>query len=185
MTVGRAERSVGCMEAVMQPEILVAYASRHGSTQEVAEAVADVLREHDLQVQVRPAGKVRDLERFDAVVLGGALYTGRLHADARRFLERFRHELGGGTPIAVFAMGPKTPDPADVEGSREQLDRALARRPEIHPVSTAIFGGVIDPARLHFPFSHLPASDARDWGRIRAWAVDLARVLTAPSAVAP
>ena len=169
----------------MQPEILVAYASRHGSTREVAEAVADVLREQDLHVQVRPAGEVRDLEGFDAVVLGGALYTGRLHADARHFLGRFRRELAGGTQVAVFAMGPKTPEPADIEGAREQLDRALARHPEIHPVSTAIFGGVIDPARLRFPFSHLPASDARDWGRIRAWAVDLARVLTAPSAVAP
>ena len=169
----------------MQPEILVAYASRHGSTREVAEAVADVLREQDLHVQVRPAGEVRDLEGFDAVVLGGALYTGRLHADARRFLGRFRRELRGGTPIALFAMGPKTPEPSDVEGSREQLARALARRPEIHPVSTAIFGGVIDPARLRFPFSHLPAGDARDWAHIRAWAVDLARILTTRSAVAP
>jgi menaquinone-dependent protoporphyrinogen oxidase len=173
------------MEAVIHPTILVAFASKHGSTREVAETVAEVLREHRLQVVLRAAAEVRDLDGVDGVVLGGALYTGRLHADARRFLDRFRRELAGGTPIAVFAMGPKTSDAADLEGSREQLARALARRPEIHPRRTAVFGGVIDPERLRFPFSHLPASDARDWGRIRAWAADLTEDLTAPPAVAP
>jgi hypothetical protein len=42
--------------------------------------------------------------------------------------------------------------------------------PEVHPAAVAIFGGVVDPKRLRFPFNRMPASDARDWASIRAWA---------------
>jgi hypothetical protein len=46
--------------------------------------------------------------------------------------------------------------------------------PEVKPYAVAVFGGVIDPHSLRFPFNRFPASDARDWGAIRAWATELA-----------
>jgi len=61
-------------------------------------------------------------------------------------------------------MGPGTLSKKDVQGSRKQLDRHLAQVPEIEPVSTAIFGGVVDPTQLSFPFSHMPASRTRVTG---------------------
>jgi hypothetical protein len=66
-------------------------------------------------------------------------------------------------------MGPRTLSEADVAGSREQRERALAKTPSARPLAVEVFGGVVDPAKLHFPFSHMPASDARDWDAIRAW----------------
>ena len=120
---------------------LVAYASKHGSTREVAERVAEVMRGTGLDVDVMPAANVGHLRGYDTVVLGGALYTGRLHKDARRFLARHCEPLSVRS-VAVFAMGPRTNEPADVAGSRAQLDRALAKTPEIAPVSVAIFSGV-------------------------------------------
>jgi menaquinone-dependent protoporphyrinogen oxidase len=150
--------------------ILVAHASRHGSTRETAEAVAGELRTLGLDVEVAAAAEVRSVEAYDAVVLGGALYTGRLHKDARAFLRRH----GAERPLAVFAMGPKTLAADEVAASRAQLDKALAG---LEPVSAAIFGGVVDPAKLRFPFSRMPASDARDWDAVRAWARDLAEQL--------
>jgi menaquinone-dependent protoporphyrinogen oxidase len=102
------------------------------------------------------------------VILGGALYMGRLHADARRFLRRHRHALVA-MPVAVFAMGPLTTEEKQVGGSWKQLEHALASVPEVQPVSTAIFGGVVDPSELRFPFRHMPASDARDWDLIETW----------------
>jgi len=161
-----------------EARVLVAYATKKGSTREVAEAIAARLREHGLKVETRPAAQVRDLETYDAVVIGGALYMGRWHPDARRFLRRYRKALAR-LPVAVFAMGPRTMEEHDVQESRQQLDRALAAVPEILPVSVAIFGGVVDPSRLRFPFSHMPASDARDWSAIRAWAAHLATALEA------
>lgn len=161
--------------------ILVAHAGRHGSTREVAERVAEVMRSAGHDVDVMPAAEVGLLRGYDAVVLGGALYTGRLHKDARRFLARQRDPLSV-RAVAVFAMGPKSLDASDVAGSRAQLDRSLRRTPEIEPVSVAIFGGVIDPNKLRFPFNRMPASDARDWTAIEAWADELAeRFATSPA----
>jgi menaquinone-dependent protoporphyrinogen oxidase len=157
--------------------ILVAYATKAGSTKEVAEVVARTLREHGLEADVRPVTEVGTLAPYGAVVLGTALYTGRIHRDAKRFLRSHREQLAE-RRLAVFAMGPKTLADDEVTGSRAQLDRALAAFPELEPRAVAIFGGVVDPARLRFPFNRMPASDARDWDAIRAWADDVAAVVT-------
>src|SRR4051794_10837805 len=127
----------------MSRHVLVAFATKHGSTQEVAEAVAETFRERGLEVDVRPAASVEALDAYDGVVLGGAIYTGRWHHDARRFLERHRKALAH-RPLAVFGMGPRALEETDVESSREQLDRALRRVPEVEPVTEAVFGGVVD-----------------------------------------
>ena len=89
----------------MSVSVLVAYASRYGSTQEVAEAVAATLRERELEVDSQPMREVRTLERYSAVVLGTSIYIFRLHKDARRFLSRYREALSE-RPVAIFAMGP-------------------------------------------------------------------------------
>jgi menaquinone-dependent protoporphyrinogen oxidase len=159
----------------MGRELLVAYASKHGSTHEVAEAVAEQLRQHGHEVDVLPAGSVDDVERYEGVVVGGALYMGRWHGDASRFLRRHGEALEA-TPVAVFAMGPLTMKEADVAGARKQLDRALAKAP-IEPVAVTVFGGMVDPTRLRFPFSRMPATDARDWDAIRAWADEIAQLI--------
>jgi menaquinone-dependent protoporphyrinogen oxidase len=163
--------------------ILVAYATKHGSTEEVAQAIADRLRTHGFDVDCEPAANVEDLEAYDAAVVGGALYMGRWHADARAFLRRCSATRTG-KPVAVFAMGPQTTGAADVESSRKQLERALERIPNVEPVATAIFGGVVDPTKLRFPFSRMPPVDARDWGAIEAWA-DALPALVGGSVPAP
>ena len=148
-----------------EPAILVAYATKHGSTREVADAIGAALLEHGLLVDVLSAQDVHSLEPYAGVVLGGALYMGRWHRDAREFLKRHEKALES-IPLAVFGMGPKTLDDADVAGARAQLDAALAKTPTLTPDDIAVFGGVIDPAKLRFPLSRLPASDARDWDAI-------------------
>lgn len=153
----------------MSERILIAYATKHGSTREVAEAIADTLAEEGLVVEVRPARDAVDLEPFAAVVLGGCLYMGRWHADAPAFLRRHAAALRA-RPLAVFAMGPLTLEEKDVAGARAQLDRALTGIPGVEPATVAIFGGVVDPSRLRFPLSRMPASDARDPEAIAAWA---------------
>jgi menaquinone-dependent protoporphyrinogen IX oxidase len=57
-----------------------------------------------------------------------------------------------------------------------QLDKALTRTPAVKPSAVAIFGGVLDRARLNFPFNRRAAVEARDWNAIRAWADEVARV---------
>ena len=158
---------------VMRPKILVAYASKRGSTAEVAAFVGERLRERGLAVDVRPAAAVESSISYDGVVLGGSLYFGRWHDDATSFLKRFRQELAD-RPLAVFALGPKTASEDDLAESQAQLDRALGA---VVPSTVAVFGGVIDPAKLSFPFNRMPASDARDWKAIAAWADEVASLV--------
>jgi menaquinone-dependent protoporphyrinogen oxidase len=164
--------------------VLVAYATKKGSTREVAEAIATVLRRDGRDVDVRPAEDVDELDGYAGVVLGGSLYMGRWHRDARRFLQRHRRALAT-RPLAVFAMGPKTLAEDDVAGSRKQLDAALAEAPDLAPGSIAVFGGVVDPAKLRFPLNRLPASDARDWEAISAWAKEAATAFAAQRSSIP
>ena len=162
----------------MSQPLLVAYATKKESTHEVADAVAARLRELGQEVDVRPAAEVGTLSPYGAVVVGGALYAGRWHRDARRFLATHRDQLAS-RPVAVFAMGPVKLGEAEVEGARKQLDHALAKEHELAPVSVTIFGGVIDPANFHFPLNRMQAADARDWDAIRSWADSLAEIFAA------
>jgi len=162
--------------------VLVGYATRYGSTQEVAETVAATLRERGLTVDIQPMREVRALEGYGAVVLGAALYMYRWHKDARRFLSRHRKALAE-LPVAVFALGP-VHDPYDEKewrDSRAQLDKELAKHPWLKPVALEILGGKFDPAQLRFPINLIagsePASDLRDWTAIRDWASELAAKL--------
>jgi menaquinone-dependent protoporphyrinogen oxidase len=157
--------------------VLVAYATKAGSTREVADAVARTLREHGLEADLRPAAEVGTLEPYTAVVLGTALYAGRVHKEGRRFLRR-HHDALAERSLAVYAMGPQTLAEKDVAASRSQLDHALDRYPELQIATVAVFGGVIDPGKLRFPFNRMPATDARDWTAIRAWADRVARIVS-------
>lgn len=166
----------------MSDLILVGYATRYGSTQEVTGAVAETLRECGLGVDIQPMRDVRTLEGYDAVVLGAALYMFRWHKDARRFLSRHRKALTD-RPVAVFALGP-VHDPYDEEewqNSRAQLDKELNKYLWLAPVALEMFGGKFDPEKLRFPINLLagsePASDMRNWEAIRTWASDLASKL--------
>lgn len=150
--------------------VLVAYATKRGSTREVAFDVARVIRERGFEVEIYPAREVKKIDRYSAVVLGGALYMGRWHKDARKLLKRKRRELES-VPLAVFAMGPRRTDPEAIERSRAQLTRALDAVSEVRPFSTAIFGGVIKKRG--------EIVDARDWDVIQKWAEEVARGLSA------
>jgi menaquinone-dependent protoporphyrinogen oxidase len=149
--------------------VLVAYATRHGSSREVAEEISAILQERGVEVEFRRARDVRDpIGDPDLVVLGAPLYSGRWHRDAHRFLKRHRKELSA-VPVAVFGMGPREPEEQAWQRSRGQLDRALAKRDWLKPTAVVVFGGVDPPKRRGGS-----QRDLRDWDAIRAWALMVA-----------
>ena len=166
----------------MSTSVLVAYATRYGSTQEVAEAVVATLREAGLTADIQPMRDVRALDQYGAVVLGAPLYMFHWHKDALHFVERHRAALTA-RPVAIFALGPFHDDEKEYAEVRHQLDKELAKFPWLTPSAIAVFGGKFDPEKLTFPHNlvpalkNMPASDVRDWAAIRAWARELAKNL--------
>ncbi|HEY5185073.1 MAG TPA: flavodoxin domain-containing protein [Actinomycetes bacterium] len=155
--------------------VLVVYATKHGSTREVAEVIAAVLRDDAVTVDVRPARAVRgSLAGWDLVVLGAPLYSGRWHRDAHRFLKRHREELRR-VPVAVFGLGPREGTDQAWQTSRSQLDRALSKHGWLSPTACALFGGAdaLDRATSH-------RRDLRDWAAIQAWADQIAQQARTP-----
>jgi menaquinone-dependent protoporphyrinogen oxidase len=160
----------------MPADVLIVYASRRGSTEQVARRIGEALRGLGYSTKIEAAAAVRDLEVFRAVVLGGSIYIGRLHKDARRFLARHRKALAT-VPLAVFALGPGKNTAEDFASSRHQLDRALEKVKGVEPRAVVVFGGVVDPEKLHFPFNRMPKTDIRDWDQILSWSSSLPAML--------
>ena len=168
----------------MSTSVLVAYATKYGSTQGVAEEVAAALREHRFEVDCQPVNKVQSIDKYGAIVLGAPLYIGAWPKDALSFLARQQAALAG-RPIALFALGPLSAEEKEREDARGHLDKVLAKLPWLKPLAVEVFAGKLDPAQLRFPDSLLTvlpatplhgmaAKDARDWTAIRTWAESLA-----------
>lgn len=157
---------------------LVTYGSKHGSTNEVATAVAASLRAagHDIDLLSAEAAAVAGPAGYECAVIGGSLYMGRWHADVCRLVRR-HHDALARMPLAVFALGPRTLEAEDVADSRKQLDSVL-KRLKIEPQLVTIFGGAVDPAKFHFPLSRMPHSDVRDWQAIDAWSAEVGAMIS-------
>lgn len=160
----------------MPARVLVAYASKLGSTAEIAEAIAQTLRDSGYDAAAKPARDVMSLEGWDAVVLGSALYSAYWQRDARRFVERFRDQLKA-RPLWLFSGGP--------------LDRRLAGEDQpITPDGAQLTAGL--GARSHRTFGGrlLPDADVapqvlqthrfgdfRDWQKIVDYGYRIGREL--------
>lgn len=151
--------------------ILLAYATRFGSTQEVAEAITAELRQRGLEVDMRPMQEVTTLDNYDAVVLGAAIYNTKWHMNANQFLAQHQEALMQ-RPVAIFTLGPLSSTDAAKRNSRRQLDKELAKYPWLKPIALEIFAGKYDPTKpgLGSFYRLLPIRDYRDWKAIRTWA---------------
>jgi menaquinone-dependent protoporphyrinogen oxidase len=175
----------------MKTKVLVVYASKYGSTQEVAEVIAATLRENGLAVDLEPMRKVKKLEDYNAVVLGAPIYMLHWHKDAINFLSQHR-EILTKCRVAIFALGPLHAEEEEWNETRTQLDKELSKFSWLTPIAIEIFGGKFDPAKLRFPdniivglpaspLHKMPSSDMRNWKSIRAWADNLAIQIQAAS----
>ncbi|MBP1929459.1 menaquinone-dependent protoporphyrinogen oxidase [Methanolinea mesophila] len=161
----------------MPGTILVAYVSPKGSTAGIAEAIGDELRLAGYRVDVTELKEVSSLESYQAVIIGGPFYMGKIVGDVKKFVGRFRDALGT-LPVAAFAVGvaPVNATPADIEKAREIFHSTLD---PVKPVAEALFAGKIDREKLSFVQKWMvekvkaPIGDFRDWDAIAAWAREL------------
>jgi menaquinone-dependent protoporphyrinogen oxidase len=174
MTSTSATRPEATGPGALSPSVLVAYGSNRGGTAGIAEIVAGALRDRGFDVDLRDARTVGSAEGYDAVVLGGAIYTGRWHPDARAFARRhaavLRHR-----PLWLFSSGPldDTADAYDLPTVRQAGEVAAS----LHAIGHRTFGGrLVDHPRglVARAVARSHAGDFRTTERIVAWADEIA-----------
>lgn len=160
--------------------VLVAYASKTGSTHEIAKVVGGELRAAGIDVDVRSAGDVYGVGSYQAVLLGSALYAGKWRRPAVRLLKHNADELRK-RPVWLFHCGL-----VEVKSAGRQIDlppnvARLATGIGAAPVVT--FDGRLDASIARGPLARSPATrpheeDFRDWDCIRSWARGVAGEVT-------
>ena len=164
--------------------VLVTYSSVHGSTAEIARAIALTLARAGIDAEVLPVSEVQNVRWYDAVVVGSAVYGGKWRKEALDFLGRFGLDLFH-RDVWLFQSGP-------LGRSAQAIVRALPVDVSLYAEylrvkGAATFGGKLDElsggpvakflARAGF------VGDYRDFADIRSWAEEVAR-RTAITAVA-
>ena len=171
----------------MSNKILVAYASRAGSTAGVAEAIGQTLAESGAQVEVRPMQDVKDLAPYRAVVAGSAIQGGKWLPEAMQFMQTHRAALAQ-KPFAAFLVCMTLAMPG-ADKYREHVAGFLQPvRAQVRPASEGLFAGALDISkipsfgdrlkfRLSVVFGVWSEGDHRDWNAIRAWAESIRPLL--------
>ncbi|MCC3655371.1 MULTISPECIES: flavodoxin domain-containing protein [Streptomyces] len=166
--------------------VLVAYASEHGSTREIAERIAGRLTRAGHRAEARPVDGAVDPDpgRYDAVVVGSAVHNQQWMPEASGYVRRHRAELGN-RPVWLFSVGMSAAlgRPLRSMASHHEPKNMPALRDEIHPVGTCLFSGAVRrgdlPPAGHAAFKAMGGhyGDYRDWDRIEAWADEIAHRL--------
>lgn len=170
--------------------VLIAYASKHGSTAEIAQAIGDALTTMGFSADVRPAREVRSLAMYSAVIVGSAVQVGRWQGDALDFIKRFERELAV-RPTWLFSSGPTGGSPdADT-----LVARAAASPDAVPPPKDVARRAATIAARGHATFpgkvgagvggifeKWVPKGDWRDFNAIRAWASGIGAELSRTAA---
>ena len=165
--------------------VLVAYASKRGSTAEIAETIAETLRQSGLSVDCIEAGKVSSVESYDAVVLGSAVYIKRWRGDAKHFLRKHDKELSQ-RPFWVFSTGPVGDPKGEADPSWLEPPKIIEQVVRLGAREHVVFGGRL-PVDPRGPMEHAMVKntppeyrDRRDWEEIRAWAAGIVSEVHAP-----
>ena len=159
--------------------VLIVYASKHGSTQGIAECIAEQLRQLGKQAVARPVDAVEDPSSYDALVIGSASYYGSWMKEATEWVRRSRAVLVQ-RPVWLFSSGPLGTEVKDAE---EQPKEIAEFQQAIRPRDRRIFFGALDHSKLTFAERMMakavraPEGDFRDWEAIEAWAASIARDL--------
>lgn len=156
--------------------ILIAYASRCGSTGKVAEAIGQTLCGTGISTEVRLVDNVKDLSPYQAVILGSAIRVGKLLPEAVAFVKKHQDTLRR-IPVAYFVVCVTMRDDT-IENRRTAsafLDPLCKLAPRVKPVDRGLFAGATDFRKLSFVHRSIlkakgiPEGDFRNWEAIRTW----------------
>jgi menaquinone-dependent protoporphyrinogen oxidase len=168
-------------------KILITYASRAGSTAEIAEAIGKTLSQGGTQVEVLPMQDVKDLSVYGAVVAGSAMRSSKWLPEAMQFITTHRSVLSQ-KPFATFTVCITLAMSNSVQYRQAVAGWIQPVRALVKPVSEGLFAGMLDFNKLPLNWDTLklgvvvalgifPKGDRRDWKAVRIWAESIQPLL--------
>lgn len=161
----------------MQNKILIAYASKAGSTIEIANYMGKILKDKGIQVDVLPVHTVMDISAYQSVILGSAIRVGKILPEAMKFVENNQVELQK-KQFGVFVVCMTLNQ--DTEENRKIVsDYLIPVRALVKPDSEGYFAGVMDLNKLNLLEKMImkamkaPVGDFRKWDQVEAWSGNL------------
>ncbi len=155
--------------------ILIAYASKHGSTQGIAERIAEKLRQTGKEAEARPMHAVEEPGNYEVFVIGSAVYYGSWLKEATEWVHRNQAILAA-HPVWLFSSGPLG---TKVQDAEQQPKESAEFWETLRPRDERIFFGALDHNKLSFAERMMvkavraPEGDFRDWQAIEAWAASI------------
>ncbi len=176
-------------ETSVNNPILVTYASRTGTTAEIAQAIGQTVSEGGLPVEVLAMPAVKDLTPYRAVIAGSALRQSKWLPEGAAFIQTHRAALSQ-KPLALFTVCITLAMSNSAQYRSAVAGWVAPVRAHVRPVNEGFFAGRLDFTQLPLNWDTLmlraavalgifPKNDRRDWAAIRAWAMDLKPLLTA------
>lgn len=158
--------------------VLVAVASKHGATYDIASRIAERLRDHDAHVVVTPPDRVTDLDHYDAAIIGSAVYSGRWMSTAKKFVEESTETLTT-MPIWFFSSGPlgSEEEPHDDLEAVEDLVARLGVRDHHMFMGKLDHDSLSISERIKVKAAGAPYGDFRNWADVDVWAEAIASEL--------
>lgn len=169
-------------------KVVVVHASRYGSTREIAEFIAEKLRQRGLAAEARSVEVVPNPADYDAVVMGSAVYMGHWMDEATDFVRQCQKVLSE-RPVWLLSSGPLGLGQGitSVNNPKLVLKEIAELKEAIHPRGHQVFFGALNPGKLGFKHralrklpaarAMLPEGDFRDWNDIASWADSIADAL--------
>lgn len=152
-------------------KILVTYASKHGATAEIAQAIGMTLKEQDFTVDVLPIESVNQLMMYDAVIVGSAIYSRKWLPEAAQFL-RMRVDILAQKPVWLFSSGPTGQGAAhEMFGGFDFDDELQPFVISIAPQDSMIFHGALKLSKLTLAELQIVKSYGGALGEFRQWDV--------------
>jgi menaquinone-dependent protoporphyrinogen oxidase len=165
-------------EVSCKGRVLVTYATRAGSTIDIADSISFCVSQQGYVVDLMHVSSVENLSDYSTIVIGSAIRMGNVTPEVKRFVQTNKEALQDKPTayfIACLTLHEDTP-----ENRAKVKDYLIPLREIVTPFAEGYFAGKMDYAKLK-PFSRFaakrmvkaPEGDFRDWEDIRRWSTTL------------
>lgn len=185
-------------------KVLIAYGTRYGSTEEIAQEIAKVLKNKGVEPKLYNLGINKpkswpELDIFEGIIVGTSLRVNSWKKEVKAFLEQHKNELKD-KKFGMFTCGAwAIAEPLEAYGEiTARLEKNFELQADIHEA----FRGVLDFSKSskvgragkvalkltalglekdkNIPVDQEARNDFRDWDKIRRFADKFAALLKKP-----